>query len=190
MTLGRKLKAARQQAGLSQQELAKKLNVSRQAITKWENDRGVPDIENLKSLARLFDVSIDYFVGNGREFSARVVREPIDLAQYEATGKARSRSDAAVRAQYPDAETIRPLTRGKRLSFWEWVVDFIVQPGVLNTASALRDLSAYYVVDLGDRHLLVNITREFIESRELATKFEGRKQAIGDNVFVKAPYAL
>lgn len=47
MSLGEKLKENRKKAGLSQEELAEKLNVSRQAITKWENDKGFPSIESL-----------------------------------------------------------------------------------------------------------------------------------------------
>ena len=52
MNVGEKIKALRQQNGLSQEGLANKLGVSRQAITKWETNRGVPDIENLKCLSK------------------------------------------------------------------------------------------------------------------------------------------
>jgi transcriptional regulator with XRE-family HTH domain len=64
LTLGEKIKGFRTRAGLSQEQLAEKLCVSRQAITKWENDRGIPDINNLQSIANLFDVSIDSLVNN------------------------------------------------------------------------------------------------------------------------------
>ena len=46
MTLAEKLKSIRKQAGMSQEQLAEKLGVSRQAVTKWETDAGIPDIEN------------------------------------------------------------------------------------------------------------------------------------------------
>ena len=52
-TLGKKLKSARKEAGLTQEQLAVKLMVSRQAITKWDADKGMPDIETLKSLSQL-----------------------------------------------------------------------------------------------------------------------------------------
>ena len=45
MTFAKKLKMLRKQAGMSQEKLAEKLGVSRQAITKWETDTGIPDIE-------------------------------------------------------------------------------------------------------------------------------------------------
>ena len=48
MTLGQKLKEIRKKFGLSQEQLAEIMNVSRQAITKWETDEGLPDTENLK----------------------------------------------------------------------------------------------------------------------------------------------
>ncbi len=59
MTLGEKIRAARQKAGLTQEQMAKRLMVSRPAVTKWESDKGIPDIENLKAIARLLGVSLD-----------------------------------------------------------------------------------------------------------------------------------
>ena len=47
MNLGEKLREHRKKAGLSQEELAEKLSVSRQAITKWESNRGLPSIESI-----------------------------------------------------------------------------------------------------------------------------------------------
>lgn len=54
-----KLKQLRRQAKLSQEQLAERLNVSRQAVTKWENGTGMPDIENLKAMASFFCISLD-----------------------------------------------------------------------------------------------------------------------------------
>ncbi len=53
MTFGKKIREARKQNGLSQEELAKRLFVSRTAIIKWEPYKGMPDIENLKMISRL-----------------------------------------------------------------------------------------------------------------------------------------
>ena len=49
----------RKEKGLSQEELAEKLNVSRQTISKWETGETLPDIENLKNLALILEFSID-----------------------------------------------------------------------------------------------------------------------------------
>lgn len=59
VTFSEKLKLYRQQAGMSQEKLAEKIGVSRQAITKWETNAGIPDIENMMALSSLFDVTID-----------------------------------------------------------------------------------------------------------------------------------
>ena len=64
MTIGEKIKQERKAMGLSQEQLAEKIMVSRAAVAKWENDIGVPDIENLKKLSELFHISIDEIVGN------------------------------------------------------------------------------------------------------------------------------
>ena len=62
--IGEKLSKLRKENGISQEELAEKLNISRQAISKWENNESLPDTENLIAIAKLFNVSIDFLVGN------------------------------------------------------------------------------------------------------------------------------
>ena len=62
MQFSEKLKLFRTTNQLTQEELAEKLNVSRQAITKWESGDGIPDIENLKQLSMLFNVTIDELI--------------------------------------------------------------------------------------------------------------------------------
>lgn len=64
MTFAEKLKSIRKQAGISQEQLAEKLGVSRQAVTKWETDAGIPDIQNLIAISTLFDISIDEMLSN------------------------------------------------------------------------------------------------------------------------------
>ena len=60
----KKLKDLRRQAQMSQEKMAEKLQVSRQAVTKWETGAGVPDIENVKAIASLFHISIDELLEN------------------------------------------------------------------------------------------------------------------------------
>lgn len=64
MTFAEKLKTIRKQAGMSQEKLAEKLGVSRQAVTKWETDTGIPDIKNTLAISALFDISVDELFGN------------------------------------------------------------------------------------------------------------------------------
>ena len=59
MTFAEKLKDLRKQKDISQEQLAEKIYVSRQAITKWESGNGLPDIENLIAISSLFNESLD-----------------------------------------------------------------------------------------------------------------------------------
>ena len=67
MMFSEKLKELRKKKGLTQEDLASELNVSRQAITKWESGDGAPDIDNLKNIALFFHVSVDYLIDNKTE---------------------------------------------------------------------------------------------------------------------------
>ena len=62
MDFGDKLKQYRLKEGFSQEQLAEKIGVSRQAITKWETKRGLPDVENMIILAELFKLTLDELV--------------------------------------------------------------------------------------------------------------------------------
>lgn len=64
MTFAEKLKSIRKKAGMSQEKLAEKIGVSRQAITKWETDAGIPDIDNMMALSSLFNISLDELLSN------------------------------------------------------------------------------------------------------------------------------
>lgn len=57
--LGEKLKNGRNHKGYSQDEVAEKLQITRQAISKWENDKTVPDIDTLVKLSDLYEISLD-----------------------------------------------------------------------------------------------------------------------------------
>ena len=62
MTFGEKLQALRQKAGMSQDALAEKLNVSRQAVSRWERDETMPETDKVIALADLFGVTTDYLL--------------------------------------------------------------------------------------------------------------------------------
>lgn len=67
MSLSEKLIFLRKQNGFTQVELAEKLNVSRQAISRWEVGTAAPSTDNLKELSNLYDVSVDYLLGDHAE---------------------------------------------------------------------------------------------------------------------------
>lgn len=62
MEFAKQLKKYRLNNDLSQEDLATKLFVSRQAVSKWENGEGTPDLDNIVKLAEIFDVSLDVLV--------------------------------------------------------------------------------------------------------------------------------
>ena len=66
MTLGEKLQKGRKEPGLSQEELAEQLGVSRQAVSRWENDNGYPEMEKMIRLSQIYRVSLDYLAGNAQ----------------------------------------------------------------------------------------------------------------------------
>lgn len=62
MTFGEKLQRLRQKAGLSQDTLAERLTVSRQAVSRWERDETMPEPDKIVALADLFGVTTDYLL--------------------------------------------------------------------------------------------------------------------------------
>ena len=85
MSLGNNLFNARKKSGLSQEEVAGRLGVSRQAISKWELDETLPDICQSKRLANLYGLSLDELI----EFDIDVkeIQEVIDRTSDEVTEK-------------------------------------------------------------------------------------------------------
>lgn len=72
-TIGMRIQQARKQKGFTQSELADKLYVSAQAVSKWENDQASPDITMLSSLSEILGVTIDYLI-NGKKESETVLK--------------------------------------------------------------------------------------------------------------------
>lgn len=68
----------RTRAGLSQEELAQKLYVTRQAISRWENGETVPNTDTLKQLSKLFNVSINTLLGSPRKLVCQCCGMPLE----------------------------------------------------------------------------------------------------------------
>jgi transcriptional regulator with XRE-family HTH domain len=62
MTFGEKLQALRQRSGMSQDALAERLDVSRQAVSRWERDETMPETDKVVALADIFGVTTDYLL--------------------------------------------------------------------------------------------------------------------------------
>ena len=195
MTIGEKLKEARKQAGLSQEQLSEKLGVSRSAVAKWETDNGIPDVDNLKALSKLLNVSVDYLLDDGEVMDELVMREPYNLLEY-GKGSKKTKKDCAVRDKFPNAE-IYTLFGEKKLTKSEKVIDnalgFLTDapfgiPGLIN--SLKNTDKEFYLVEKERKQFFVTVTDEFIETRQLAKHIPGTKFEIGNWKFTKCAYEV
>ncbi len=194
MTLGEKLKEARKQAGLSQEQLSEKLGISRSAVAKWETNNGIPDVDNLKAISVLLNVSIDYLLDDGKNMDKSVIKEPIDLSEYK--GSHTIKKDKCVREKYPTAK-IYPLLAKTKLTKGQRIFDNllgIIADAPFGTADVYNGLKdsdkRYYLVEPGEKQLVVLITDEFIISRELPQKQYSSKFEIGNIRFTKCAYEV
>lgn len=78
MKFNENLKYLRKREGMTQEDLAEKLNVSRQSVTKWESGQALPDIEKVKEIAYMFSVSVDALIGDIESKSTNKIKKKID----------------------------------------------------------------------------------------------------------------
>lgn len=78
MDLGSRIKKLRKENNLSQEQLAEKLNVSRQAISKWESNKAYPDIDNLILLRDIFNVTLDDLIIGENNTKNENINESVD----------------------------------------------------------------------------------------------------------------
>ncbi len=90
MNLSQKLKNAREQANLSQQDVADSLNISRQSVSKWETGRACPDIDNLAILSELYGVSLDYLIKDN--FESKNIKAERNFFQENAENRSKKHS--------------------------------------------------------------------------------------------------
>ncbi|ATO37287.1 hypothetical protein GTID1_08665 [Geobacillus thermodenitrificans] len=190
MTLGEKIKKARIEAGLSQEQLSEKLGVSRSAVAKWESGKGLPDIDNLKNLSKLLNASIDYLLDDGETLDEMVMREPYNLSEY-GKGLKSSKKNRVIRDKFPNAE-IYSLLAYQKLTKGEKIVDnalgfFTDAPfGMPEFLNYLKNNDKrFYLVEKDGKQFFVTVTDEFIETRQLANRIDSKKFEIGNWKFKK-----
>lgn len=182
MTLGQKLKEIRKRFGLSQEQLAEIMNVSRQAITKWENEGGSPDISNLQELSKIFGITVDYLLNDENQLPALSMKKEIDKEKYK---NKLTMYIEVLKEYYPEPYEIYVLTRTKKLNIVELVLDTFIAPeiGPVSTADALGNISPYYLVKKDNLKLLVNIKKYIMEVIELPSNTNDKKFVYGQNKF-------
>ena len=72
MSLGEQLKKLRESKGFSQEDVAKKIGVTRQAVYKWENDKSYPDINNLILLSEMYNVTLDELIKGNQNMKEKI----------------------------------------------------------------------------------------------------------------------
>ena len=127
MTFGDQLSKARKEKEFTQEELAEKLNLSRQTILRWEKNQVFPDISNLKAVAQVLDVSFDYLLGEdktnkvpssklsltdvlvGKEVRLIIYEESLDnyLAIYDNNCLVLDTAEDMVQVQYTDKNELQ-----------------------------------------------------------------------------------
>lgn len=90
MRLDEKLAALRERKGLSQMELAEEMDISRQAVSRWEVGSAVPSVENLKQLSRLYGVSVDVLLDETRTLEEETAPPEREEEAGGRTGKKRT----------------------------------------------------------------------------------------------------
>ncbi len=100
--IGKTIRRLRKERGFSQEELAEKLNISAQAVSKWENGRGVPDVFLLAQLARELCVSADVLLGVTEDKDAYLLNILDEIYRTKNVGEAYDAVQAALQ-RYPNA---------------------------------------------------------------------------------------
>lgn len=187
MTLGEKIKEARKEHGLSQEQFAEKLCVSRSAVAKWETDKGTPDIENLKAISSLLNVSIDYLLDDGeKEITEVVTKESYDIKSY-GKGIRKTKKDRVMLEKFPDAKIYTLLGEIKKKRSVK-IIDFIiacidwwtpVETSSIFHYSQNSD-KEFYLVERDNKQFLVTVTDEFIETKKILVPITTEKFEIGN----------
>ncbi|MBQ3543970.1 MAG: helix-turn-helix transcriptional regulator [Lachnospiraceae bacterium] len=199
MTFGEKLKEARKGAGYSQEELANKLGVSRSAITKWETDKGMPDISNIKAISQLLNISIDYLLDDGSKLDFTTIRKPIDLSAYTdkklTAFNKYSIKNKIIFEEFEGAEICNlqaeeKLTKGERIvdEAITWFTAMLPNIGVFDSgadiAKSINNINnVFYLVNKNDKQYFVLINDEYMEIKELVDKITEKKFEIGNYKF-------
>ncbi len=188
MTLGEKIREARRKCGFSQEQLAERMSVSRSAIAKWETDKGLPDVGNLKILSRLLNVSVDYLLDETEESENPVIRETYQLSAY-GYGCGRIKKDRVVREKFPDA-AIYPLLGQQVVAGMVPAPDYLpdCRAGFQNQAKHTD--REFYLIEKDDRQFFVTVTDVYIEIRPLDSSLQGSSFSLDGWNFIKCNYEV
>lgn len=188
MTLGQKIKDLRKKANITQEELAEKIGVSRQIVTKWENDSGLPDIENLKNIASLFNISIDELLNYKKELIGEVIlEERYSLNGIKKIGKARCKEEQYIINKFPNATSIYSLLRKKKWNWKKSLFWFLVEAAYSPEMDDLIDngINIFFLVEEKDKQYIVIMHKGIMKVFQLKTLFKDKKLVVNGYVYTK-----
>ena len=195
MTLGQKIRDMRKQMGISQEVLGEILNVSRQAITKWETDAGVPEVYNLSELAKLFGVPVDYFLSD-KTTTDVATQLTIDITKYRNNNEENIQIIRHFYSEEWEAKylkyTMYPKNKLVRVGlgianiFSEFAFDAIMGAQLVYEIDKLDD--NYYILYRNDMFFLAYINKDRLEVKNISnikiknpTIFNNKKHFAYDN---------
>ena len=77
MEIGEKLKSSRLNAGMTQEQIAEKINVSRQTISNWENGKSLPDVISLIEISDLYQISLDDLLKGDKKMMKKIEKKQL-----------------------------------------------------------------------------------------------------------------
>jgi len=186
MNFAEKLKILRKQKGISQEQLAEKIHVSRQAITKWESGNGIPDIENLIAISALFNESLDSLLSEEKSLISKheflyESRTEYDLDSPKKIDLRIGTAHEVIIEKTKD-EKIQVIAASNKLSYLAQQVKVKIDEN-----KKRMDVLVKHSADLSDiaaeenLFILVRIPEKFVADMELASELENLK--IRDIVF-------
>ena len=180
MNFAEKLKTLRKQKGISQEQLAEKIYVSRQAITKWESGNGIPDIENLIAISALFNESLDSLVSEEKSLISKNEflynsRTEYDLDSPKKIDLKLGLAHEVIIEKTKD-EKIQVIAASNKLSFLSQQVKVKIiedkrrMDVIVKRTSDLSDIAC-----LENLFILVRIPEKFVADIELSSELENLK---------------
>ncbi|MBO4509351.1 MAG: helix-turn-helix transcriptional regulator [Spirochaetaceae bacterium] len=180
MNFAEKLKELRKQKSISQEQLAEKIFVSRQAITKWESGNGLPDIENLIAISSLFNESLDSLLSEEKSLISKheflyESRTEYDLDRQKKIDFHIGTAHEVIIERTKD-EKIQIVAASNKLSFLAQQVKVKITEHdkrmdvVVKHSTDLSDISA-----LENLFILIRIPEKFVADAELSSELENLK---------------
>ena len=180
MNFAEKLKELRKQKGISQEQLAEKIYVSRQAITKWESGNGIPDIENLIAISNLFNESLDSLLSEEKSLISKheFLYESRTEYDLDSPKKIDLRAGVAheVIIEKTKDEKIQVIAAANKLPYLAQQVKVKIVENkkrmdvVIKHSTDLSDIAA-----LDNLFILVRIPEKFVADIEVASELESLK---------------